>query len=44
METIVQQVSKQIMGYGFTGVALVAFVGVCIVHGALKQLVSRMVS
>ena len=34
METLVQQVMLQ---YGFQVVALVAFVGVCVVHGAIKQ-------
>ena len=40
METLFAQVVGQVGQYSFQVVALVAVVGVCIVHGALKQLVS----
>ena len=44
METLFAQVVGQVVQhvgqYSFQVVALVAVVGVCIVHGAVKQLVS----
>ena len=38
METFVQQIVLQ---YSFQAVALVAVVGLCVVHGAIKQLIGR---
>lgn len=35
MEAFIQQVIQ----YGFTGVVLLTFVGVCVVHGLVKTLV-----